>query len=46
MIGDGDLQAETTRAFPGNVVLAHTEEASALMKAFDVPRPNTLVSGP
>jgi len=36
MIGDGDLRAETTRAFPNNVVIAHTEEAPALMKAFDV----------
>ena len=36
MIGDGELQAETTRRSSSNVVLAHTEDAPALMKAFDV----------
>ncbi len=36
MIGDGELLTETTKATCGNVMLTHTEEASALMKAFDV----------
>ena len=36
MIGDGELLTETTKAARGNVMLTHTEEASALMKAFDV----------
>jgi glycosyltransferase involved in cell wall biosynthesis len=36
VIGDGELRAEMAHVSPGSVVFTHTEEADALMKAFDV----------